>query len=96
MLIETMEDVSEALRKIIVLFVEFRSLRDVSQDLGSLETEIAMTLEGSLSSTKFDSEGVSARMEAFQQRLEGLKIDVETLLYDVNEIVEEIIYEVAV
>lgn len=95
-MIETMEDVSEELRKILVLFVEFRSLRDVSQDLGSLETEIAMTLEDSLVATKFDSDWVSTRMESFQQKLEGLKTDVETLIDDVNVIVDELMWEISV
>lgn len=95
-MIETVEDVADNLKKIIDLFVEFRALRDVSQDLGNLETEIAEALERALKATKFDSDKVSIYMEGFQQKLEGLKADIETLVDDINVITDDLMWEISI
>jgi cell fate (sporulation/competence/biofilm development) regulator YlbF (YheA/YmcA/DUF963 family) len=95
-MIETMEDVADNLKEIINLFVEFRSLRDVSQDLGNLETEIAEALERALKATKFDSDKVSTYMEAFQQKLEGLKVDIENLVDNINIVTDDLMWEIEI
>lgn len=91
-----MEDVAGNLKSIVNLFVEFRALRDVSQDLGRLETKIAKALEKALVATKFDPDRVSRYMENFQQEIEGLKTDLETLVEEINSIVDDLILDTMV
>jgi len=97
MTISTIEDVAEKLEEVITMFVEFKQLCDVSQEIAEQETRIAKLLEAAKARPpEVDPIMVADYIEQLQAPLQAVLSDFETFVENVNRELDDLMWEVDV
>ena len=97
MTVSTIEDVAKKLEEIIAMYIEFKQLRDVSQEIGKSETQLAKLLEAARRKpSRIDPLMVADYIEQLQSPLRGVLEDFETFVEEVSRELDTLMWEVEV
>ncbi len=91
----TIEDVAKKLETVIAMYIEFKKLRDVSQEIGESETQVAKLLEATRRKpAKLDPTMIADYIEQLQQPLRAVLDDFESFVDNVNRELDDLMWDV--